>query len=335
MKLRSIVMTPLAAQSGAALVALVLGVISGPACVEAAAPGESFQDCDTCPEMVVVPAGQFIMGTAESEAGRLSNEGPQREVTISRAFAVSKYEITIGQYRQFSEETNRGVRNNNCVVVTGLRGGEPVQGKSWEDPNYVVGEDHPVACISWNDSQDFVDWLTKKTGKPYRLLSEAEWEYAARAGTSTRYSFGNDEVELCDYGNVPDLTAKAEMATKDGWSPWLYVDCDDGYGLRSAPVGTYKPNAFGLYDMHGNVWEWVEDCYYESFAGAPKDGSVWGSDDACVHVVRGGSLSAPVSASRSAMRFGGTTELRGPAAEKAPKEWHNFNLGLRIARGVN
>ncbi|MEQ9109559.1 MAG: formylglycine-generating enzyme family protein [Rhodospirillaceae bacterium] len=310
-------------------------MISTPAFAESTEAGTVFQDCDTCPEMVVVPAGQFIMGTADSEPGRLSNEGPQREVTISRAFAVSKYEITVGQYRQFSEDTNRGVKNNNCVVVTGLRGGEPVQGKSWEDPNYAVGEDQPVACISWNDSQDFVGWLTEKTGQPYRLLTEAEWEYVARAGTSTRYSFGNDETELCAYGNVPDLTAKAEMATKEGWSPWLYVDCDDGYGLQSSPVGTYKPNAFGLYDVHGNVWEWVEDCYYDSFVGAPQDGSVRGSDEACVHVVRGGSLSAPVSASRSAMRFGGTTELRGEAAERAPKEWHNFNLGLRIARDLN
>lgn len=307
-------------------------MFSGAAYAEQANVGDVFQDCDDCPEMVVVPAGQFIMGTADSEAGRLTNEGPQREVTIAKPFAISKYEVTIGQYRQFSEETNRGVRNNNCVVVTGLRGGEPVQGKSWEDPNYDVEENHPVACISWNDSQDFVGWLAEKTGQPYRLLTEAEWEYAARAGTSTRYAFGNDETELCEYANVPDAAAKAELEKNEGWSPWLYVACDDGYGIQSAPVGTYKPNGFGLYDMHGNVWEWVEDCYYDSFVGAPKDGSAWGSGEACEHVVRGGSLSAPVSASRSAMRFAGITELRGPAAEKAPKEWHNFNLGLRIAR---
>lgn len=285
--------------------------------------------------MVIVPAGQFIMGTADSEAGRLTNEGPQREVTISKAFAISRYEVTIGQYRQFSDETARGIRNNNCVVVTGLRGGEPVRGKSWEDPNYDVAEDHPVVCISWNDSQDFVDWLAEKTGKPYRLLTEAEWEYAARAGTSTRYSFGNDEGELCEYGNVPDLAAKAELEKNEGWSPWLYVDCDDGYGLQTAPVGAYKPNAFGVYDMHGNVWEWVEDCYVDNFVGAPKDGSARTIEGDCDRVVRGGSLSAPVSASRSAMRFAGVTELRGAAAEKAPKEWHNFNLGLRIARTLD
>lgn len=303
--------------------------------VAADEPGAVFQDCADCPEMVVIPAGEFIMGTAGSEVGRLTNEGPQREVKISRPFAISRYEITVGQYRQFSEDTGRGVRNNNCVVVTGLRGGEPVIGKSWEDPNYEQGEDHPVACISWNDSRDFVAWLTEKTGKPYRFLTEAEWEYMARAGTSTRYSFGNDKRELCDYANVPDAAAKIDIESNEDWSPWLYVDCNDGYGLQTSPVGSYKPNAFGLYDVHGNVWEWVQDCYYDSFEGAPKDGSARVSETDCERVVRGGSLSAPVSASRSAMRFAGVTELRGEAAERAPKEWHNFNLGLRIARDLD
>lgn len=297
-------------------------------------PGAVFQDCADCPEMVVVPAGTFVMGTAESEPGRLFNEGPQREVTLAKPFAISRHEVTVGQYRQFSEETNRGARNANCVVVTGLRGGEPVQGKSWEDPNYPQGEDHPVVCISWNDSQDFVAWLSERTGHPYRLLTEAEWEYATRAGTSTPYAFGNDEKELCDYANVPDVRAKADIESNEGWSPWLYVECDDGYGLQTAPVGTYKPNAFGLYDMHGNVWEWVEDCYYDSFNGAPRDGSAWLNGEDCDRVVRGGSLSAPVAASRSGMRFAGVTELRGEAATRAPKEWHNFNLGLRIARDL-
>lgn len=316
------------------IAAVVMIALSMSATTAQSAPektGNVFTDCDTCPEMVVVPSGQFIMGTADSEVGRLQNEGPQREVTISKSFAVSRHEVTVGQYRQFSEATNRGVKNNNCVVVTGLRGGEPVQGKSWDDPNYEQGEDHPVACISWNDSQDFIAWLAEKTGKSYRFLTEAEWEYVARAGTSTRYHFGNDEKDLCDYANVPDLTAKAEMAKNEGWSPWLYVDCNDGYGIQSAPVGSYKPNAFDVYDMHGNVWEWVEDCYDDSFVGAPKDGSARVSESDCDYVVRGGSLSAPVAASRSAMRFAGVTELRGAAAAKAPKEWHNFNLGLRIA----
>jgi formylglycine-generating enzyme required for sulfatase activity len=312
-------------------VAVGCAVLAGSVQADSVKIGGVFQDCESCPEMIVVPSGQFIMGTADSEVGRLQNEGPQREVTISKPFAISRYEVTVGQYRQFVKDTNRGVRNNNCVVVTGLRGGEPVQGKGWDDPNYDQGDDHPVACISWNDSQDFIMWLAEKTGKSYRFVTEAEWEYVARAGSSTRYHFGNDEEDLCDYANVPDLTAKAEMAKNEGWSPWLYVDCNDGYGIQSAPVGSYKPNAFNVYDMHGNVWEWVEDCYIDNFNGAPKDGSARVSERDCDYVVRGGSLSAPVAASRSAMRFAGVTELRGAAAEKAPKEWHNFNLGLRVA----
>lgn len=296
--------------------------------------GAVFQDCVDCPEMVIVPAGQFVMGTADSEVGRLSNEGPQREVTISEPFAISRHEITVGQYRQFSEETNRAIRNNNCVVVTGLRGGEPVKGKSWQDPNFEQDEDHPVVCISWYDARAFVTWLSEKTGAPYRFVTEAEWEYAARAGTSTRYSFGNDEKELCKYANVPDVNAKADIESNEGWAPWRYVDCDDGYGLQTSPAGSYLPNAFGVYDVHGNVWEWVADCYVDSFEGAPKDGSARVSGEDCERVVRGGSLSAPVAASRSAMRFAGVTELRGEAAKMAPKEWHNFNLGLRIARTI-
>ena len=280
-------------------------------------PGSVFKDCNDCPEMVIIPAGTFMMGSPEAEVGRMSNEGPLHEVTISNPFAVSNFEVTVGQYGQFVRATGHAI-NNKCVVWTGARGGAPVSGKNWSDPNFPQTDDHPVVCISWNDANAYIDWLAEKTGKAYRFLTEAEWEYAARAGTNTRYSFGDDESELCDYANVPGQSAKRDNTG----SPWLYIECDDRYGIQTSPVGSFAPNALGLYDVHGNVWEWVEDCYRSSFSGAPSDGSAWleGEDSGCVRVVRGGSLSAPVNNSRSASRYKGETELQGETAKDAPVE---------------
>ena len=149
--------------------------------------------------------------------------------------------------------------------------------------------------FSWNDARAYIDWLSRRTGERYRFLSESEWEYVARAGTTTRYFFGDSEDGICRYANVPDVSAEPDSRG----SNWQYVSCDDGYGVQTAPVGSYAPNAFGLYDVHGNVWEWTQDCYRDSFVGAPTDGSPWLSSECEVRVVRGGSLSAPpISAGR-------------------------------------
>jgi len=269
-------------------------------------PGATFHDCVDCPEMIVIPAGSALIGSAESEVGRLPNEGPLHDVKIAKPFAISKFEVTRGEYALFVRETGH-VSGNRCVVWTGARGGEAVDGKSWQDPNFAQNDDHPVVCISWNDANDYVSWLRKKAGRPYRLLSEAEWEYAARAGTTTRYSFGDDAKDICKYANVPDVTAKDSVRG----SPWLYTDCVDGYGVQTSPVGTFAANAFGLHDMHGNVWEWTQDCYQDSFTGAPADGSARTEPSCKRHVVRGGSLSAPIQNSRSASRYKGVLEGRG------------------------
>ncbi len=289
------------------------------------APGATFHDCRDCPEMMVVPAGTALIGSADSEGGRLGNEGPLHEVKIAKPFAISKFEVTVGQYGQFIRETGH-VTGNSCVVWTGARGGEAVDGKSWQDPNFPQTDNHPVVCISWNDANDYVNWLSKKTGKPYRFLSEAEWEYAARAGTTTRYSFGDDAKDICTYANVPDQTAKDSVRG----SPWLYTDCTDGYGVQTSPVGSFAANAFGLYDMHGNVWEWTQDCYHDSFTGAPIDGSAWTAPSCKRYVVRGGSLSAPIQNSRSASRYKGVQIERGDEKLEDSTIHHNFNLGLRV-----
>ena len=311
------------------LVAVALAPAAGSGQPDPGEPGSIFRDCADCPEMTVVPPGAFLMGSPDSEAGRMDHEGPQRLVTISKPIAVSRFEVTVGQYAGFVQETGHD-SGNACVVWTGVDGGEVVTGKNWLDPNFFQSEDQPVVCISWNDARAYIDWLSRTTGKPYRFLSESEWEYMARAGTTTRYFFGDSEEEICRFANVPDVSAEPDSRG----SNWQYVSCDDGYGVQTAPVGSYAPNAFGLYDVHGNVWEWTQDCYRDSFVGAPTDGSPWLTAECEVRVVRGGSLSAPAYLSRSAVRFFGALEFLDESAKEALGEFRNFNLGLRVARDV-
>jgi len=245
-------------------------------------PGQSFRECKTeegkdyCPEMVVVPAGSFMMGSPESEKDRREVEGPQHQVTIAQPYAVAKFELTFAEW-------------DTCVAYGDC---DPrVSDEGW-------GRDgQPVINVSWDDAQRYVEWLKRMTGKPYRLLSEAEYEYAARAGTQTAYPWG-DEIGK---GN----------ANCNG--------CGSQY-KRTVPVGSFAPNRFGLYDMLGNVYAWVEDCVFWSYAGAPSDGSAWTTADCSFHVGRGGSWNDSPRGLRSANRDGGETGLR------------HADLGFRVAR---
>lgn len=192
---------------------------------------ETFRDCPDCPEMVVVPAGQFMMGSPDNDLAHMTSERPQHKVTIAEPFAVGKFEVTFAEW-------------DACVLNGGCSGYRP------SDEGWGRGR-RPVIHVSWSDAQEYVAWLSKKSGKTYRLLSEAEWEYAARAGTTTRYAFGNSIT-----------TQEAQFSAR-----------------KTAEVGSFKPNAFGLYDMHGNVMEWVEDCtHIASYDGAPADGAAWTGD---------------------------------------------------------
>jgi formylglycine-generating enzyme required for sulfatase activity len=216
-------------------------------------PGDRFRECaKDCPEMVVVPAGEFMMGSLPSEKGRRGSEGPQHKVTIARPMAVSKFEVTFADW-------------DACVSG----GGCPQEGRA-SDFGWGRGT-RPVIFVSWDDAQHYVAWLSRMTGKVYRLLTEAEWEYAARAGTTTAYSWG-DEI------------GKGNANCSACGSRWD--------NRQPAPVGSFAPNAFGLHDMHGNVSEWVEDCYHDNYSRAPTDGSPWTTGD-CRRVVRGGSWSFP------------------------------------------
>ena len=227
--------------------------------------GDVFRDCADCPEMVVVPAGSFTMGSPKSEEGRRDREGPQHEVTIAEAFAIGKYEVTFDEWEA-------------CVKAGGCDGDQP------DDLGWGRGR-RPVVNVSWNDVQTYVAWLSEVTGRPYRLPSEAEWEYAARAGTTTRYSWGDEATpEHANYGRKPAETAE---------------------------VGSYPSNPWGLHEVHGNVWEWAEDCWHPGYEGAPDDGSAWTSTDCKRWVVRGGSWYDEIAEYvRSASRFGEFAVIR-------------------------
>jgi formylglycine-generating enzyme required for sulfatase activity len=297
------------------IVLLSWGVVAGSVGAQTlkSKPGTVFRDCADCPEMVVLPPGMFTMGSADSEAVRDKDEGPQRQVSIARPFAVSKFEVTRGEFGQFIRETGH-VAVKECSVWAGTKS-ERMPEKSWADVNTPQTDAHPVGCISWHDAKAFIAWMSQKAGKPYRMLSEAEWEYAARAGSTGKYSFGDNADDLCKYGNVADTTAK-----EAGGGNWVYANCRDGFGISSAPVGSFAPNRFGLYDMHGNVWEWVEDCGHDSYVGAPVDGSARTDGECKLRIDRGG----------------GWYNNRGTnrAAERAffPPTGASGNIGLRLAR---
>jgi formylglycine-generating enzyme required for sulfatase activity len=250
---------------------------------QALKPGDTFKECAYCPEMVVVPAGSFMMGSPEDEVGRDSNEGPQRRVTIAMPFAVAKFENTKLEWSACS--AHGGCTVNQYVA--------PEVGFRMVLHKYlnVAIDPEPQTGMSWDKAKRYVAWLAKLTDKPYRLLTEAEWEYAARAGKQTRYSWG-DEIG----------TDKASCK---------------GCGEHS---GKFAPNEFGLYDMHGGVSEWVEDCY-EKYDGAPTDGSTRTAHDSCAfRVVRGGSNLDVPERLRSASRAG------------YPTGNDRITFGFRVAR---
>jgi formylglycine-generating enzyme required for sulfatase activity len=271
-------------------------------------PKDSFKECDKCPEMVVVPAGSFTMGSPASEVGRRDDEGPQRSVTIAKPLAVGKFHVTFDHFAAFVADTGYDA-GSKCYAFEGGKW-EEKQGRFWRSPGFTQNGTHPAVCLNWGDAKAYVAWLARKTGKGYRLLSEAEWEYAARARTEPgqypRYFFGNDEKDLCRYGNGADQTAKSSSAVPKDWT---FAPCSDGYAYTS-PVGSFAANGFGLYDMLGNAWQWTEDCYHENYNGAPSDGSAWATGDCSRRVLRGGSWDNFPRVLRSANRIRGTADLR-------------------------
>jgi formylglycine-generating enzyme required for sulfatase activity len=267
------------------MVAQVRPYVLSPDAERALKPGQAFRECaKDCPQMVVVPAGEFVMGSPPTEKRRMPDEVPQHTVTIARPFAVSKYDVTFNDW-------------DACVSV----GGCPREGRAGD---VDWGRDtRPVIYVSWDDAQQYVAWLSLMTGKPYRLLSDAEFEYAARAGTQTAYPWGNDIGK----NNANCAGCGSQWSGSAG--TW-----------QTAPVGSFAANRFGLHDMVGNVWKWVQDCYHPNYNGAPTDGSTWTGGDCTARVIRGGS-------------WGGGPEYVRPAfRDRSSTNDRNYTLGFRVGR---
>jgi formylglycine-generating enzyme required for sulfatase activity len=246
-------------------------------------PGQVFKECAHCPEMVMVPAGEFMMGSPADETGHQRQEEPQHKVTIEQPYAVSRFEVTSAEW-------------DYCVVLGGC---------TWPAPETGWGRGRrPVMNVGWDDAKQYVAWLSRRLGKPYRLLSEAEWEYAARAGSDKAYAWGEEIGEN-------------RANCKDCGSRWD--------GRQTAPVGSFAANEFGLHDMHGNVWEWVEDCYHDNYKGAPGDSLAWTANSDCSRrVLRGGSWVTFPPLLRAADRVWDSTDNRGSA--------FGFRVGRTLSR---
>ena len=260
--------------------------------VAAQEAGERFRDCEMCPEMVVVPGGSFMMGSPGTEDGRYVDddvnwEDPRHRVTIDYEFAVGVYEVLFTEW-------------DLCALGGGCRVGHVPSDAGWGRGR------RPVINVSWEDAQAYVQWLSRTTGERYRLLTEAEWEYVARAGSETARYWGESQSEQCRYAN----------GLADS------VSCTDGH-RNTAPVGSLDPNAFGLHDVLGNVWEWTEDCWNSTYEDAPTDGSAWESGNCAVRSLRGGSWLTAPSTLRSAQR--GRTHAGN----------RHSDLGFRVARTIN
>lgn len=275
--------------------------------------GDIFRDCTACPEMVVIPAGSFDMGSSGSEADRSRDEGPVHRVNVA-TFAMSKTEITRGQFADFVKKTKYSA-GDKCWTLE--KGKVEERDGDWRKFRYGQEDNYPIGCLNWNDVKAYTQWLSRMTGKQYRLPTEAEWEYAARGNATTARYWGDNPDEACAYANVADKTAQAQIR---GASSWSAHNCTDGFAYTS-PVGSFKANAFGLYDMLGNAWEWTEDSYHDSYKGAPVDGSAW-QGDGVKRVLRGGSWNSSPRIVRVAMRNSYKPERR-----------FSF-FGLRLARAL-
>ena len=290
--------------------------------VERLRPGLVFRDCRMCPLLVVVPDGRFVMGSPESEGRRWPDEGPQHWVWIGSPFAVGVYEVTFSEW-------------DECVAVGGCNRWVP------GDEGWGRGS-RPVINVSWEDAQAYVEWLSRQTGEQYRLLSEAEWEWVARAGTSTSRFWwssvldaemvgiptrrvgpliGPDldlSVDQCRYANGRDETVARSRRLSLGQP---HAKCSDGHA-NTAPAGSFEANPWGLFDVLGNVWEWTEDCWNDSYNGAPAFGNAWLAGDCSKRVLRGGSMVEGPDDLRVAFRHGSSATRR------------DYRFGFRVARVV-
>jgi sulfatase modifying factor 1 len=273
-----------------------LVLLAGTVSAHAQGAGRIVRDCPTCPEMVQIPAGSFTMGVpaAEEEREKVPQQfrnsfESQHRVTIPRALLMGRYAVTRGEFAAFVSDTNYQ-RVGGCLTYDKDKDGKYVwtekAERNWRSPGFRQTDRDPAVCVSATDADAYVAWLSRKTGQSYRLPSEAEWEYAARAGTTTARFWGDDRGSACRYANVADLTRMT--AGNFVSDPDIFFQCSDGFAF-TAPVGSFQPNGFGLYDMLGNAGQWTSDCWNANYSGAPSDGTAWKIGDCGRRVPRGGS----------------------------------------------
>ena len=314
-----------------ALPLLVLVALVAPDAAAAAAattgPGQGFRDCSDCPTMIAIPAGTFEMGSSDSERVReavpkafADREMPLHRVTIAKPFALSQNEITRSQYARFVADSKRP-DPESCGVFDAKRDSwAPRPGFSWHKTGFSQTDDHPAACISWNDAHEYAAWLALRSGQPYRLATEAEWEYAARGGTTTTRYWGDAAEPGCLRANIMSSATFAALGSPKSWTGKLVCTAAHSFTM---PVGSFAPNPFGLNDMIGNIFEWTADCYHPTYAGAPTDGSEWTQSECQQRMPRGGAFHSALWLARAAFRGG-----------PVPPDVHPVASGIRVARDL-
>ncbi|MBU3672745.1 MAG: formylglycine-generating enzyme family protein [Sinobacteraceae bacterium] len=318
------------------LIVLVCAVLFGGAVTteKAVAGGPaSIRDCADCPELVPIPVGEFVMGADIEEPRRLelpefwaTREQPKHRVRISRTFALGKYELTRGEFARFAAETGYSPAPG-CWHFIGTEWLFD-ESRSWQDAKISETDAHPVTCVNWHDASAYLEWLSRKTGQRYRLASEAEWEYAVRAGTTTAYWFGDDPARICEFVNLGDLDTQNRFRwheTKikyDKMSDWKGQSCRDGHPTL-APVAATVANPFGLHGMLGNANEWVADCWNDDHRSAAGDQAARLTGADCgMRVMRGQGWTAVAASTRAAFR------LKMNATDR------RFTFGFRVARDL-
>ncbi len=291
-------------------------------------PTSVFKDCPECPDMVVVPAGSFQMGSREDEAGRYEVEGPVHTVTFDRPFAVSRYAITLEQFETFTKEKRRP-ESGGCRVQ-GKTDWEPVPAATFRQPGFPQAPNHPVVCVSWQDAVDYAAWMSERTGHQYRLLSEAEFEYVARAGTAAPYWWGpTADAKRANYdARTPQPMTDTSSKKPGKAKPDAAVGQAQSVSLQTSHTGTvpvqyFSPNPWGIFQPHGNAASWVSDCWSKTLAGAPADGAAASTGNCNRRTVRGGAWTSDARDMRAAYR------------ESAPAEQRYYQIGFRIARNLN
>ena len=280
-------------------------------------------ECPHCPVMVTVPAGTAILGASATDRFGTADELPERRIAVATSFAVGRYEVTRGEYEAFVRATGRAI-GGDCLTDRVQRGTWAVHaGTTFRDPGFPQTDRHPVTCVDWNEARAYVDWLNATTRGGYRLLTEVEWEYVARAGIvrNTAYPWGDDPGGGCAFANGFDGTARAAYAGMDTSAYKVFdpLPCVDGW-LTTAPVGSLAPNEFGVHDMIGNVGEWVDDCYRATREVSSAAGASAAADPCTRRLAKGGSW--------------GTLAHNLRTAERLPyaATHRDDSIGFRVAR---